>query len=485
MTLTIAAPHWRAALSVLASLSLLSVLMFCPGPGRADEDSEAALRRLQDLSLAVEALARKVNPAVVEIMVSGYGVSVDRKAASGRIAKKVAGGSGVLLDSEGYIVTNAHVIEGAEDILVRLTPPGMKSPGQGSILGSSGDMLPATLLGQDAETDLAVLKIDASGLPYLELADIAELRQGGLVFAFGSPLGLENSVSMGVVSSVARQLAPEAPMIYIQTDAAINPGNSGGPLVDIYGRVVGINTMIFSQSGGNEGIGFAAPSHIVETVYGNIRERGRVRRGFIGTSAQTITPLMARGLGLPVDEGVILSDVSPGSPAAEAGLLVGDIVTRLDGRLMENGRQLDVNLYFKEIGGTVNVGYLRDGEARETSVKVIERPETVSPLGELPDLQTNLISGLGIVAVTLTEDLARRLKGLRGESGVVVAALAGALGNAATPLRSGDVIYAVNGARVGSIESLRAFVDGTVAGQPLVLQVERQGRLIFMVMLKG
>ncbi|UCC15133.1 MAG: trypsin-like peptidase domain-containing protein [Gammaproteobacteria bacterium] len=474
-----------SAPTFLASFGVVMILLLYPGDGRGDEESEAALRRMQDLSLAVEALARKVNPAVVEIMVSGYDVSVDRKVASGRISKKVAGGSGVLLDAEGYIVTNAHVIEGAEDILVRLTPADTRAPGQGSILGSSGDILPATLLGQDAETDLAVLKIDASGLPYLELADIAELRQGRLVFAFGSPLGLENSVSMGVVSSVARQLAPEAPMIYIQTDAAINPGNSGGPLVDIHGRVVGINTMIFSQSGGNEGIGFAAPSHIVGTVYSNIRESGRVRRGFIGTSAQTITPLLALGLGLPVDEGVILSDVSPGSPAAEAGLLVGDIVTRLDGRLMENGRQLDVNLYFKEIGGTVQVGYLRGGEAHQTSVKVIERPEAASPIDELPNLQTNLISGLGIVAVTLTADLARRLKGLRGESGVVVVALAGSLGNASTPLRSGDVIYAVNGTRVSSIESLRAFVEGTTVGQPLVLQAERQGRLFFMVTLKG
>jgi serine protease Do len=196
--------------------------------GQAQEASRA-LQRMQDMSLAVEALAKRVKPAVVEIMVTGYGVSVDRKTATGEISKKVAGGSGVLVHPDGYIVTNAHVIEGAEEILVGLAPE-EKASGKGSILQSRADMLPAQLLGLDGETDLAVLKIEGSGYAHLELADIRDLRQGRIVFAFGSPLGLENSVSMGVVSSVARQLTPESPMIYIQTDAAINPGNSGGPL---------------------------------------------------------------------------------------------------------------------------------------------------------------------------------------------------------------------------------------------------------------
>ena len=451
--------------------------------GQAEEASSRALQRIQDMSLAIEALASRVKPAVVEIMVTGYGVSVDRQTATGEISKKVAGGSGVLVDPDGYIVTNAHVIEGAQEILVGLAPSG-KPDARASILQGRGEMIPAKLLGLDGETDLAVLKIEGGDYDYLELADIKDLRQGRVVFAFGSPLGLENSVSMGVVSSVARQLTPESPMIYIQTDAAINPGNSGGPLVDIEGRVVGINTMIFSQSGGNEGIGFAAPSHIVGTVYRSIRKEGRVRRAFIGTSAQTITPMMARGLGLSMSEGVILGDVFPGGPAAVAGLLAGDIVTHLDGKLMENGRQFEVNLYFKEIGGTIDIDYIRGLEPRRTTVDVIERPDSTGILGELPNLERGLVAGLGIIAVPLNEEIARRLPRLRATAGVLVAARAGALAGGSSPLRTGDVIYSVNGSRIETVGGLRAFVDETSSGQPLILQVERQGRLQYVTTLR-
>ena len=160
-----------------------------------------------------------------------------------------------------------------------------------------GRTLDATIVGIDRETDLAVLKVDAKGLPALPLGDSDHLRQGNLVLAFGSPLGLENSVTLGVVSAVGRQRAPEDPMVYVQTDAPINPGNSGGPLVDTSGRVIGINTHILSQSGGSEGIGFAVPSNIVRTVFEQLRTTGRVRRGTLGVLTQTITPVMAQGLG--------------------------------------------------------------------------------------------------------------------------------------------------------------------------------------------
>src|SRR5437867_2002721 len=174
--------------------------------------------------------------------------------------------------------------------------------------------------------DLAVLKLDEKGLPFLPFGDSEALRPGELVLAFGSPLGLENSVTLGVVSAVARQVRPDDRMIYVQTDASINPGNSGGPLVDGQGRVVGINTFILSQSGGSEGIGFAAPSNIVRYVYEQIRTRGRVHRGEIGVRVQTVTPGLAAGLGLRQDWGAVVADVVPGGPAAEAGLRIGDLV---------------------------------------------------------------------------------------------------------------------------------------------------------------
>ncbi len=213
------------------------------------------------------------------------------------LARGQATGSGVIVDAEGWIVTNAHVVENARSVRVDLLQPAVPAAG-GSILRPRSRRLDARLVGLDRETDIAVLKVEERGLPALELGDSESLRQGQLVMAFGSPLGLENSASLGVVSAVARQLKPDDPMIYVQTDASINPGNSGGPLVDAEGRMVGLNTMILSQSGGNEGIGFAAPSHIVRSVYEQLRTSGRVRRGVIGVRAQTITPV-ARGRARP------------------------------------------------------------------------------------------------------------------------------------------------------------------------------------------
>ena len=207
----------------------------------------------------------------------------------------------------------------------------------GSILRRRGRVVGAQIVAVDHETDVAVLKVDMKGLPVLPFGDSEGLRPGQIVLAFGSPLGLESSVTLGVVSAVARQLTPDDPMIYIQTDAPINPGNSGGALVDTEGRLVGISTLIYSQSGGNEGIGFAAPSNIVRNVFMQIRKTGRVRRGEIGIHAQTITPLMAEALSLTSDAGVVVSDVVPGGPAARAGLQAGDLVLALDGKRMENG----------------------------------------------------------------------------------------------------------------------------------------------------
>ena len=228
------------------------------------------------------------------------------------------------------------------------------------------------VIGVDQETDLAVLKLQIDReLTVLELGDSETLSPGELVMAFGSPLGLANSVSLGVVSAVARQIRVDDPMIYIQTDASINPGNSGGPLVDVDGRVVGINTFILSQSGGSEGIGFAVPSNIVRTVYEQIRQFGRVRRGEIGVHSQTLTPELASGLGLPQMWGVVLADVYPGSPAAAAGLRIGDIILTLNGKTMENARQFQVNLYPRRVGETLDLEVLR-GSAR---VPVLGNPD--------------------------------------------------------------------------------------------------------------
>ena len=226
---------------------------------------------------------------------------------------------------DGYIVTNAHVVEGARRIRVRLQ--GIKQQ-QDDAHGP----IEAKLVGVDQLSDVAVLKIDAHDLPALEFADSSLLKQGQIVFAFGSPLGLENSVTMGVVSATERQIDPDSPAIYIQTDAPINPGNSGGPLVDVDGKVVGINTFIISESGGNEGLGFAIPSNVVKTVYEQLRTEGHVHRGEIGVAVRSITPDLLEGLNLPTSRGVLLEDVTPDSPADKAGLKIGDVVINVGGK---------------------------------------------------------------------------------------------------------------------------------------------------------
>jgi len=386
----------------------------------------------------------------------------------------------VILDPNGYIITNAHVVEGAQRIRVILSAAQHADSPRRSILNQTGRVLGAQLVRIDRETDLAVLKINATDLPTLSLADSDALYQGQLVFAFGSPLGLQNSVSMGVVSAVARQLEPESPMIYIQTDAPINPGNSGGPLIDVQGRVVGINTLIFSQSGGNEGIGFAAPSNIVRNVFNQIRNTGRVRRGDIGVSAQTITTTMATALHLPQTWGVILGDVFPLRPAHEAGLKTGDIVLSLNGKVMENGRQFHVNLYNKPAGEKVTLEILRGSEKQRIEVAVTERPDDPERFADLVHPKTNRISVLGILGINLTTDLKRLFPVLRSANGVVVAAIFAGGPGWAGGLQPGDIIHAVNGMPISGLEALRDMLRGIAA--PVVLHIERNNRLWLLEM---
>ena len=285
---------------------------------------------------------------------------------------------------------------------------------------------------------------------------------------------------MGVVSAVARQLTPEDPMIYIQTDATINPGNSGGALVDTDGRLVGINTLIYTQSGGSEGIGFAAPSNIVRNVFTQIRKHGRVRRGEIGVNAQTITPLMAEALGLTFDAGVVLSDVAPGSPAAKAGLEPGDVVLSLDGKPMENGRQFRINVYTRGVGEQVAVEVRRGDRTLNVRVPVVERANDTGELEALIGSQ-QVIRPLGIVALDLTAPIAAMLPPVRRQQGAVVARV-----TPETPysqqgrLQPGDVIYALNGKLVDSVEDLKGTSSELKPSAAAVLLIERQSTLMYL-----
>jgi serine protease Do len=322
-----------------------------------------------------------------------------------------------------------------------------------------------------------LIKIDQTDLPTLSLGSRRPVHQGQLVFALGSPEGLENSVTMGVVSSVARQADPNRPLAYIQTDAPINPGNSGGPLVDTEGYVVGINTFIFSNAGGSEGLGFAIPARIVQFVYESLRKYGHVHRIEIKAGAQTITESMAKGLGLSQSWGVVIDDVLPGGPAEAGGLKIGDIIVRADGRVINTLPAFTSALYLHPLDESLKLEVLRGHERKTLYIAALEMKDAMDALPDLANSRDNLVSRLGILGLDLNDQLRSALGGLRDGSGVVVVARVADFSSAATGLQTGDVIHSVNQSSIDSLTTLRATLRQIKPHDPVVLQVERSGGL--------
>jgi len=464
-------------------INSLVILLLFAGFACGQESEKAGETKpdtLHDLSSALESLSQRAGRAVVQVFSTGFVLNDedDSGDAAALLTKQKSTGSGVILSSDGYIVTNAHVVKGGRQIEVQLAEAFERSPGH-AVTHPSGTKLEAKVVGVDRESDLALLKIERTGLPFLSFGNSSELHQGQLVLAFGNPLGLSNSVTMGVVSSTARQIKPDDPMLYIQTDAPINPGNSGGPLLDADGRVVGINTFILSQSGGSEGIGFAIPSNVVRSVVDQLRKEGHVHRGEIGVYAQTITPTLAAGLDLARDWGVLLADVEPDSPADKAGLQVGDVVLRVNNTVMESARQLEVNLYRRPVGEKVAVEVQRGSEKLTFNVQIIEREDDPQRFADMVNPDKNIVKRLGILCIDIDKKIAQMLPDLRKPYGVVVAARA-AGSPYASELEPGDVIHAVNTEPISSVEALRSALDKRKPTDPIVLQIERDGRLMYL-----
>lgn len=479
--------NFSRVFSLLRNIAGVAVLILIAGslsvPLRAQSaDIDKKSEAIRGLSSDFESLAKRVSPAVVEVIVTGYGSGEDDENSSAAIGRERSLGTGVIVGSDGYIVTNYHVVKGADRVRVILTPSGSadQEAQPFALLKSHGRILPAKVLGFSKEIDIAVLKIEATGLPTIPIGQYIRLQKGQIVLAFGSPEGLDNSVSFGLISSVLRQIDPDSPMVYIQTDAAINPGNSGGPLMDLDGNMVGMNTFIYTKSGGNEGIGFAIPSGIVRYAYEQIRKYGRVRRRTIGADLQSLTPDLAQGLGLAVDDGVIVSDVTSDSAADRAGLKIQDVIVSMDGVPVDNVPLLVLSLYMRDQDNSASLDVLRGTKKLKLSVPVYEEKSAPSELAEMADPTKDLIPRLGIVGLNVSPEVTALTGDLRIPSGVVVTSLVADQLAVDSGLVQGDVIHSLNNKPITSVDGLRAAFNNLKPGEAGAMQVERSGRLTYI-----
>jgi serine protease Do len=467
----------RNAVKKLVLVSLLTLLALSVASSAKAQSETDSLRRWDE---SVDALVRRVSLSVVQITVTGYGAVTEgaRGNADVVIGRQKAIGSGFVIDASGYIVTNAHVVNGAQRVQVAL-PGGPADSTLAGALASRITVVPARIIGVSREIDLALLKVDGVKLTALPVANYRNIRQGETVFAFGSPQGLRNSVTHGIISAVARQTDPDSPMVYIQTDAPINPGNSGGPLVDSNGEVVGVNTFILSESGGAEGLGFAIPCGVVHVVYDQLRKYGHLHRPEIGVQLQTISPEMAQGLKLARNYGIIISDVVPGGPAEAAGLRVGDILLTVDERNAESLPFVAFHMLSRNAGEKIHFGVLRGTTPMGFDVTLKEHPHEMDQVSSLADPEKNLVPQLGILAVEIDKHIASMIADLRDPYGIIVAArAAGAAGE--IPLASGDVIRSFNGEPMTTLDRLRAALQALPPNTPIVLQIQRDGKLQFI-----
>jgi serine protease Do len=468
---------FRSILILVACCTLLTLGASAQRARAASSGSDKTLvaNPLEQLSSSLQSVAKQVEPSVVRILNSAYAIAGDSDRSGGAVvSQQRSSGSGILISSDGYIVTNAHVVQGARRLQVRLNE---------AVPNVGGHVLNAKVIGMDRQTDLAVIKIDLTGLPFLTFGDSSNLNQGQIVLAFGSPLGLENSVSMGVVSAVDRQLDPDNPLVFVQTDAAINPGNSGGPLVDTFGKVVGINAFILTKSGGSEGVGFAIPSNVVSLICRQIRTEHHVHHHQVGIFVRAITPALVQALNLPTEDGVLIEDVAPQSSAEAAGLMVGDIIISVRSKPIRNVRQLALNMYSYAVGDKAQIDVRRGDQKISFAVPVVERADDPQRFEDLVTEQDNSFPKLGILGLTVDERISALLPPLRVNGGVLVAArMAAASSRFGDELAAGDIIHQVNGKDIQDTASLRGSLESLSGDSPLVVQVERLGRLQFVVL---
>jgi serine protease Do len=366
-------------------------------------------------------------------------------------------GSGFLISSDGYLLTNAHVVADTQEVIVRLTDKREYK---------------ARVVGSDRRTDVAVLKIDAQGLPSVKVGNTDRLRVGEWVAAIGSPFGFESTVTAGIVSAKSRALPDDSYVPFIQTDVAINPGNSGGPLFNLEGEVVGINSQIYSRSGGYQGLSFAIPIEVAMRVKDDLVKHGRVQRGRIGVSIQAISKELAESFGLDRPTGALVNAVDASGPADKAGIKAGDIILAVEGKKIEQSVDLPRVIGEAKPGDSLRLSIFRKGEARDLTVTIGEMPADRTATAPARTTPTEKPGRLGVVVRPLTPDERKRLEA----GGVVVEQVDGAAARAG--VQPGDVILALNDQPVESVEQLKKIVDQSKDRAALLVQ--RNGSRIYV-----
>ena len=471
-----------AFLAVTISLALLCLVTVSDAQG--PQISEQSVDLLTRTGRAMAEVTAAVKPGIVNILttrtvkVGGgqdpflddpffkrfFGDQFGRQRQQPREQKSSGLGSGVIVSPDGYIITNSHVVKDADEIKVTLTD---KREFIGKIIGS------------DLKTEIAVIKIDAKGLPTVPWGNSDKLQVGEVVLAVGNPFGLNQTVTMGIVSALGRANVGIADYEdFIQTDAAINPGNSGGALVNVKGEVVGINTAIYSTSGGYQGIGFAIPSNMVKSIMESLIKRGKVVRGWLGVSIQKVTPELAKQFDLKDEIGALVGDVVENGPAEKAGLLRGDIIVEYDGKRIEEPYILR-NMVANALPGEQHTAkILRDGTLRTMTITIGELPaDALQPL-ESADFQ-NVLRGVSVQ--DMNPELAKKLKVPDKIKGVIISDIEeGSI--AAGALMQGDVIQEVNRKRVSDVKSYKDVAAKIKKEESVLLLIFRGGSSLFVTL---
>ncbi|MFN7922237.1 MAG: Do family serine endopeptidase [Bryobacteraceae bacterium] len=424
--------------------------------------------RLEPSSLPSEgfaAVVSRVLPSVVRVAVARTvtvpAAKSETEVKASHRRRENSEGSGIVIASDGYVLTNFHVVEAADKIAVQM---------------ADNREFEAHILAADAQTDVAVLKLDATGLPAASFGDSSRVRPGDYAIAIGNPFGVGTTVTFGIVSAVGRSGSGlRQHEEWIQTDAAINPGNSGGPLITTSGELIGINTAIVSPSGGSSGIGFAIPSNLVQAVMSELIVHGHVRRGYMGIAMQPMTPVLAEALGAPASSSAMISDVNPGSPAEQAGLAKGDVVAAIDGQPIHDFGRLRFYSALTKPGETIRIQIYRDGEPKSFAVTLAERPAAQAPAVEAAVPAERTAPGFpGAKTTDLDAKLRTEFELPETTNGVVLATVDPEGDTAAAGFRPGDIIVAVNKKLVSNTADLTATLASSRA-KALLVEVSRGG----------